>query len=70
MIALVRTEPQGGDRHAGMSQFLVDLKSSEGLTVRPIRNIAGDEGFNEVVMDRVFVPASAWSASRARAGAR
>src|SRR5262245_4910565 len=55
MIALVRTEPVGGDRHAGMSQFLVDLKS-EGLTIRPIRNIAGDEGFNEVVMDRVFVP--------------
>jgi alkylation response protein AidB-like acyl-CoA dehydrogenase len=56
MIALVRTEPVGGDRHAGMSQFLVDLKSSEGLTVRPIRNLAGDESFNEVVMDRVFVP--------------
>jgi alkylation response protein AidB-like acyl-CoA dehydrogenase len=55
MIALVRTEPLGGDRHAGMSQFLVDLKSP-GLTVRPIRNLAGDEGFNEVVMDRVFVP--------------
>jgi alkylation response protein AidB-like acyl-CoA dehydrogenase len=55
MIALVRTEPVGGDRHAGMSQFLVDLQS-EGLTIRPIRNIAGDEGFNEVVMDRVFVP--------------
>jgi alkylation response protein AidB-like acyl-CoA dehydrogenase len=55
MIALVRTEPLGGDRHAGMSQFLVDLQS-QGLTIRPIRNIAGDEGFNEVVMDRVFVP--------------
>jgi alkylation response protein AidB-like acyl-CoA dehydrogenase len=55
MIALVRTEPQGSDRHQGMSQFLVDLKS-EGLAIHPIRNIAGDEGFNEVVMDRVFVP--------------
>ena len=55
MIALVRTEPLGSDRHQGMSQFLVDLKS-EGLSVHPIRNIAGDEGFNEVVMDRVFVP--------------
>jgi alkylation response protein AidB-like acyl-CoA dehydrogenase len=39
-----------------MSQFLVDLKTSEGLSIHPIRNIAGDEGFNEVVMDRVFVP--------------
>ena len=53
-----------------MSQFLVDLKSSEGLTVRPIRNIAGDEGFNEVVMDACSCPTSAWSASRARAGDR
>lgn len=56
MIALVRTEPPGADRHGGMSQFLVDLKGSEGLEIRPILNLAGDEGFNEVVMNEVFVP--------------
>ena len=56
MIALVRTETLGGDRHAGLSQFVVDLKHCEGLTIRPIKNLAGDDSFNEVVMDEAFVP--------------
>ncbi len=56
MIALVRTAPVGDDRHAGLSQLLIDLKSP-GITIRPIRNLAGAEDFNEVVFDRVFVPA-------------
>lgn len=55
MITLVRTEPRGADRHAGMSQFVVDLRA-DGLSVRPIRNLAGEASFNEVVMDGVFVP--------------
>src|SRR3546814_13070406 len=44
------------DRHAGLSQFLIDLKSP-GLSVRPIRNMAGEEEFNEVLFEAVFVPA-------------
>ena len=55
MIALCRTEPPSAERHAGMSQFLVDL-SADGLEVRPIRNLMGNDGFNEVVMNEVFVP--------------
>ncbi len=55
MIALCRTEPPSAERHAGMSQFLVDLKA-DGLEVRPIRNLMGNDGFNEVVMNEVFVP--------------
>lgn len=55
MIALCRTEPPGAERHAGMSQFLVDL-ASDGLEIKPIRSLAGGGGFNEVVMDEVFVP--------------
>ncbi len=55
MIALCRNEPAGAERHAGMSQFLVDLQS-DGLDIKPIRNLAGKDGFNEVVMDGVFVP--------------
>jgi alkylation response protein AidB-like acyl-CoA dehydrogenase len=55
MIALCRTAPAGEDKHQGLSQLLVDLKSS-GITIRPIRNLAGDEDFNEVVFDRAFVP--------------
>jgi acyl-CoA dehydrogenase len=56
MIALVRTAPPGGERHAGMSQFLVDMRSA-GLTVRPILNQLGEHDFNEVTFDDVRVPA-------------
>lgn len=55
MIALVRTEPAGDNRHAGLSQIIVDLKR-DGAVVRPIRNMAGGEDFNEVVFDDVLVP--------------
>ena len=58
MIALVRTAPGGEDRHAGLSQFLVDL-STPGITIRPIRNMAGDSDFNEVTFDDVALPGDA-----------
>jgi len=54
MIALVRTEPPSENRHAGLSQFIVDL-SREGVEVRPIRNMTGNEDFNEVVFTDYFV---------------
>ncbi|HEX4815730.1 MAG TPA: acyl-CoA dehydrogenase family protein, partial [Nonomuraea sp.] len=41
--------------HDGISYFLVDM-SSPGVTVRPLREINGDEIFNEVFLDDVFVP--------------
>lgn len=55
IIALVRTEPPSDDRHAGLSQLLIDLHA-DGVTVRPIRNLAGGEDFNEVVFEDCFVP--------------
>jgi acyl-CoA dehydrogenase len=55
MIALCRTGPVEEDRHKGLSQFVVDLKT-KGIAIRPIKNLAGDEHFNEVVFDDVFVP--------------
>jgi alkylation response protein AidB-like acyl-CoA dehydrogenase len=55
-ITLVRTGPAERDRHEGLSQLILDLKSP-GITIRPIVNIAGEHDFNEVVLDRVFVPA-------------
>ncbi len=55
MIALVRTGTDPDDRHAGLSQFLIDMGSA-GITVRPIRNLIGEEQFNEVVFEDVFVP--------------
>jgi len=55
MVALVRTEPVSENRHAGLSQILVDLRE-DGVKVRPIRNIAGGEDFNEVVFSDVLLP--------------
>jgi len=55
-ITLVRTEPvDPANRHAGMSQLLVDL-SLPGITVNPIRILDGGHHFNEVVFDNVVVP--------------
>jgi alkylation response protein AidB-like acyl-CoA dehydrogenase len=55
-ITLVRTGgSQPADRHRGLSQLILDLKT-EGVSIRPIRNLAGEHDFNEIVLDRVFVP--------------
>lgn len=56
IICLVRTEPPSEQRHAGMSQIIVDLHN-DGAKVRPIANMAGGEDFNEVVFEDVIVPA-------------
>lgn len=56
MIALIRTAPVSENRHAGLSQVIVDLRGSEGLTIRPIANLAGERDFNEVVFEDCFVP--------------
>ncbi|MFC4113549.1 acyl-CoA dehydrogenase [Nonomuraea zeae] len=53
-ICLARTSPEKS-KHAGISYFLVDM-SSPGVTVRPLKEINGDEVFNEVFLDDVFVP--------------
>jgi alkylation response protein AidB-like acyl-CoA dehydrogenase len=55
IIALVRTDSAGDNRHAGLSQVIVDLEA-DGVQVRPIRNMAGGEDFNEVVFSDAFVP--------------
>jgi alkylation response protein AidB-like acyl-CoA dehydrogenase len=55
-IVLVRTSPvDPSNRHAGLSQLLVDL-SLPGITVNPIRILDGGHHFNEVVFDDVVVP--------------
>jgi alkylation response protein AidB-like acyl-CoA dehydrogenase len=52
MIALVRTQEKRAERHAGLSQFIIDL-TRPGTTVRPIRDLTGSEHFNEVFFDDV-----------------
>jgi alkylation response protein AidB-like acyl-CoA dehydrogenase len=55
-ITLVRTAPvDTANRHAGMTQLLVDL-SLPGITVNPIHILDGGHHFNEVVFDDVVVP--------------
>ncbi len=55
MIALVRTSPLRERKHEGLSQLIVDLHG-EGVLVRPIRLLSGEEHFNEVVFEDAFVP--------------
>lgn len=54
MFALVRTDKEA-KRHAGISFLLIDLRAP-GVTVRPIRNLAGHEDFCEVFLDHVRTP--------------
>ncbi|WCT72186.1 acyl-CoA dehydrogenase family protein [Sphingomonas naphthae] len=58
MILLCRTDGGVEARHAGMSQFLVDL-TTPGITIRPIVDMTGAHHFNEVSFEDVFLPADA-----------
>ena len=46
-----REEP---DRHAGATQFLLDLKLP-GIEIRPVRNLLGEHHFNEIFLTDVVV---------------
>jgi alkylation response protein AidB-like acyl-CoA dehydrogenase len=53
---LVRTDANSG-RHKGITWVILDMKTP-GITIRPLRTIAGDEHFSEVFYDDVRVPVS------------
>lgn len=55
-FALARSAPlDPAHRHAGLSQFIVDLRAP-GVEIRPIISMGGDHHFNEVHLDGVFIP--------------
>lgn len=58
MCALVRTSGSAESRNEGLSQMLVDMRLP-GISVRPLRDIAGDTHFNEVLFENVELPADA-----------
>jgi 3-oxochol-4-en-24-oyl-CoA dehydrogenase len=53
-FCLARTNPDA-PKHKGITFFCVDMRS-EGLDVRPLREITGEAMFNEVFLNDVFVP--------------
>ncbi|MER5311937.1 acyl-CoA dehydrogenase [Streptomyces sp. NPDC002773] len=57
-ILLARTDP-AAPKHQGLTYFLVDMRNTPGIDVRPLKEITGDSLFNEVWFDDAILPADA-----------
>ena len=59
VILFCRTGSGGpADRQQGTSQFLVDLKNTPGLTIKPIIDLAGQHHYNEMHFEDAVIPAA------------
>ncbi|NMD61327.1 UNVERIFIED_ORG: alkylation response protein AidB-like acyl-CoA dehydrogenase [Nocardia globerula] len=73
-LATVRTDTEAS-KHAGVSMMAIKL-TAPGVEIRPLREITGDELFNELFFDDVFVPdedvvgsvGEGWKVARATLG--
>jgi alkylation response protein AidB-like acyl-CoA dehydrogenase len=57
-ILLARTDPDA-PKHRGLTYFLVDMRGTPGIDIRPLTEITGDALFNEVWFDGAVLPADA-----------
>jgi len=53
-MIVVRTDPNAA-KHAGLTYFIIDMES-KGIEIRPIKQINGGSGFNEVFFTDARVP--------------
>jgi alkylation response protein AidB-like acyl-CoA dehydrogenase len=55
-ILVARTDPDQ-PKHKGLTYFLIDMRQP-GIEVRPLKEMSGDETFNEVFMTEARIPAA------------
>jgi alkylation response protein AidB-like acyl-CoA dehydrogenase len=56
MILFCRTSGTTEDRQEGTSQFLVDMKTTQGIAIRPVHALTGEHHFNEIHFHDAFLP--------------
>ncbi|MBT2458399.1 acyl-CoA dehydrogenase [Streptomyces sp. ISL-86] len=57
-ILLARTDPDA-PKHKGLGYFVVDMRRTPGIDIRPLKEITGEALFNEVYFDDAELPADA-----------
>ncbi|WP_424213979.1 acyl-CoA dehydrogenase [Streptomyces sp. BI20] len=57
-ILLARTDPTA-PKHKGLGYFVVDMRHTPGIEIRPLKEITGEALFNEVWFEDAILPADA-----------